>query len=77
VAMTAAIDEYIAAGPYESWPYRGAETILRLFTDVGIGAVRSLLRQLRQVPEVAQLEFDQLVRTSPLAERPGRVTPAE
>lgn len=63
--MTAAIDEYLQSGPYETWPYRGAATVVRVFNDVGIGAIRSLVEQLRQVPEVAQLEFDQLVRISP------------
>jgi TIR domain/von Willebrand factor type A domain len=56
----AAVWDYIRAGPYPQWPYRGAEKVEALFRQGGIGAIRKLISELRQNPSSAQREFDQM-----------------
>jgi hypothetical protein len=50
--------DYIQAGSYPQWPYRGAEKIEALYQQQGIEAIRSLILSLRRDPEAAQIGFD-------------------
>ncbi len=50
--------DYIRAGEYPDWPYAGASRIESLYTSAGIDAVRQLIGQLRDTPELAQRDFD-------------------
>ena len=50
--------QYIAAGDYPAWPYRGADALEAAFTAEGISAIRQAVHMLRSSPEIAQREFD-------------------
>lgn len=51
---------YIEAGDYPDWPYRGADTLERLYAVEGLAAIRRFLHMLREAPRIAQREFDAL-----------------
>jgi TIR domain len=51
---------YIEAGDYPDWPYRGADTLERLYAVEGLVAIRRLVHMLRETPRIAQREFDAL-----------------
>jgi hypothetical protein len=60
--MFQAVTDYITAGEYPEWPYRGAETVEKIFQDRGLlPGVRSFITQLRDDPSFAQHSFDALV----------------
>jgi hypothetical protein len=59
--MFQAVTDYITAGEYPEWPYRGAETVERMFQDKGLPGVRGLIAQLRDDPAFAQDHFNTLV----------------
>ncbi|AKJ10148.1 hypothetical protein ABB07_08965 [Streptomyces incarnatus] len=56
--------EYIQRDTYPQWPYRGAERIEEMFQEQGPAALRSLIRLLREDPEVAQRRFDTALSAS-------------
>ena len=56
--MMTNITEYIQAGEYPDWPYRGADKIEKIYQDQGIKGVRILIKQLREDPQYAQQIFD-------------------
>jgi len=58
------IDAYIRSGEYPSWPYRGAETIERLYQQGGLPTVRGWIQYLRDDPVNAQKEFDERVTST-------------
>jgi hypothetical protein len=64
------VREYITAGDYPAWPYRGAEQVERIFeSDGGLGSVRELIRCFRSDPALAQELFDNAPwGTSPAAQ---------
>jgi hypothetical protein len=61
VKMLQQIDSYIASGVYPIWPYRGGEAIESFYVTGGTSAVRGWIRHLRDDPENAQQDFDQLL----------------
>jgi hypothetical protein len=66
------LSDYIQAGDYPAWPYRGAETIENIYLQRGLGAVRELAGRLRRDPESAQVGFDALHREAPSQPRQSR-----
>ena len=52
------LTDYIQAGDYPDWPYRGAETVEDIYLQKGMGAIRELVGRLRRDPESAQVRFD-------------------
>jgi hypothetical protein len=57
--------EYIHAGHYPQWPYRGAAHIETIFQRQGIAGVRKWIYRLRAEPAAAQEDFDQEALTLP------------
>lgn len=51
--------EYIHAGHYPQWPYRGAAYIEAVFQQKGITGVRNWIQRLRAEPAAAQADFDE------------------
>lgn len=52
------ISEYIRSGDYPNWPYRGADFVQHIFEANGLAGVRTLVYQLRDNPDIAQMRFD-------------------
>lgn len=50
--------EYIRAGDYPAWPYRGAERVEAIYQEQGLDGVRQLILSLRKDPEAAHKGFD-------------------
>jgi hypothetical protein len=59
-AMEQHVWKYIGAGTYPEWPYAGASRLEAQFADQGIEAIRGWIARLRQVPEMAQEDFDRV-----------------
>jgi len=53
-----AMHAYITHGDYPSWPYRGAEKVMRIFEKGGLKAVVELIHSLRQDAVATQKAFD-------------------
>lgn len=56
--LTPLIWEYINAGSYPEWPYRGAEKIEEIYQKEGIDKIRAIIEAIRQDPKNAQDVFD-------------------
>jgi hypothetical protein len=57
--LTAWVREYINAGSYPDWPYRGAERVEQIFDTGGnLAGVRELIHCFRSDPALAQELFD-------------------
>jgi hypothetical protein len=52
---------YIATGRYPSWPYAGADALERLYGIDGLKSIRQYIYMLRQTPEIAQRQFDDII----------------
>jgi hypothetical protein len=67
--LTARVREYINAGSYPDWPYRGADRVEQIFDAGGnLAGVRELIRCFRSDPALAQELFDNAAPgTSPAA----------
>jgi hypothetical protein len=52
---------YIRAGEYPTWPYRGAEHVENLFQQNGLTAVHDLIVRLRKDPISTQTLFDSTI----------------
>jgi hypothetical protein len=57
--LTRLVWEYICAGRYPQWPYRGAEHIETIYQQQGISGVRNWINRLRAEPTAAQASFDE------------------
>lgn len=55
------IKDYIQAGNYPDWPYRGAEYLEKIFQDQGLSAIQSWIDMIRKNPYLAQDKFDNLI----------------
>ena len=63
--------EYIHAGHYPQWPYRGAEHIETIFQQQGITGVRNWIHRLRAEPTAAQSDFDEQALVQHQRHNPG------
>ncbi len=52
------ITEYVQAGDWPEWPYRGAEARERLFKTGGLGAIKALIRAFGEDPATTATLFD-------------------
>ena len=55
--LLALIWSFIKAGEFPDWPYRGAETVEKLYASGGIESIIHLTESLRADPESAQAAF--------------------
>jgi len=58
------VTEYIQAGEWPQWPYRGAEALERLYKTNGITAIQAIIRAFGEDPATAATLFDASNHTS-------------
>lgn len=52
------VTEWVMAGDYATWPYRGALALERLYEEQKLQAIRELITTFRADPQLAQERFD-------------------